>query len=132
MDHNENNAEGVARRRIERGENSVTIAYEKKISEVMEKLRKPEYLGSSGLSTYSPQFSKILENIMDPTNHRCIQNRCIKRSVCSSCGFSCLYHYRESVMYYNMFLFLYHFNAFIYFWNIKNHPFPFVIIIMSH
>ena len=67
-DHNENNAEGVARRRIERGENSVSIAYEKKISEVMEKLRNPEYLGSSGLSTYSPKFSKILENIMDPTN----------------------------------------------------------------
>ncbi len=67
-DHNENNAEGVARRRIERGEPIENNPYEKKISEVMEKLRNPEYLGSSGLSSYSPKFSKILENIMDPKN----------------------------------------------------------------
>jgi hypothetical protein len=72
-DQDENTEEAAAMRRLKRkpakeNKPGEEIPYEKKINEVMEKLRNPQYLGSSGLSTYSPKFSKILENIIDPKN----------------------------------------------------------------
>jgi hypothetical protein len=84
-DQNENHVDGIARRKAKRNKptdkpvadestdeptNEVAekSPYENKIIEVMKELRNIEYLGPSGLSTYSPKFSKILENIMDPKN----------------------------------------------------------------
>ena len=58
------NARGVN----EESKEEDTPTYEKRIAEMMEKLKKPEYLGPQGLLTYSPKFSKILENITDSKN----------------------------------------------------------------
>ena len=85
-DQDESRDDGIARRKAKRNEptdkpvadestdeptdeqDAEKSPYEKKIIEVMELLRNPQYLGPIGLSTYSPKFSIILENRMDPKN----------------------------------------------------------------
>jgi hypothetical protein len=67
-DQDENPDEAAMMRKLAKDKSTEESPYEKKIIEVMEKLRNPQYLGASGLSNYSPKFSKILENIIDPKN----------------------------------------------------------------
>jgi Type III restriction enzyme, res subunit len=69
-DQNEDNVEGLVRRKMMKGKQLDVSSdhYQKRIIDSMEKLRSVEYLSSSGLSTLSPKFSKILENIIDVKN----------------------------------------------------------------
>ena len=69
-DQNENNVEGLVRRKmIKNKQFDVTQEhYQDRIVESMKKLRDNEYLTITGLAVFSPKFSKILNNIIDVNN----------------------------------------------------------------
>ena len=69
-DQNEGNIEGLVRRKMVKNKqfDLSNENYHNRIIESMNKLRNKEYLTSSGLSIFSPKFSKVLDNIIDMNN----------------------------------------------------------------